>query len=88
MDAEDYRERKDAQQKRRAKRLPERQQEIENLAPEFEVKKLTEYQYRINGIIDLYPIHKNFHDIKKNKRGMYKNALEFIRSRITTPPTK
>lgn len=82
MDSEDYRQRRDEQQSRRAERLPIRQKEIRDLSPEFEVKELTPYQFRINGIIDLYPIHRNWHNIKKNKRGTYKSALEIVKKHI------
>ena len=83
MDAEDHRDYREAQQKRRAERLPIRQKEIESLSPRHEVKKLTEYQYRINGILDLYPIHKNFHNIKTNKRGKYNSVEEIIKKQLS-----
>jgi len=81
-DAEDMKDYREAQQKRRAERLPTRQEEIENLSPDYNVKKLTDYQFRINGILDLYPIHKNFHNIKTNKRGKYKTAIEIVKLQI------
>lgn len=81
-DAEDYRERKDEQQRRRAKRLPIRQAEIESISANYEVKKLTDYQYRINGILDLYPIHKRFHNIKTNVRGNYKSVIDIVKNQI------
>lgn len=73
MEAEDYRDRRDEQQLRRAKRLPIRQKEIEDLsALGYEVKKLNEgYCYRINGIYDIYPIHHRWHHLKSNNRGNY-----------------
>lgn len=79
MDAEDFKEIREAQQKRRAERLVGRQKEIEELAPIYQVKKLTPYQYRINGVLDLYPIHRNYHNIKTNKRGTYKTALGIVK---------
>jgi hypothetical protein len=82
FDAEDMKDYREAQQKRRADRLPIRQKEIEALAPEYEVRKLTDYQYRINGILDLYPIHQNWHNIKTNKRGNYKAVIEIVKKQI------
>jgi hypothetical protein len=38
------------------------------------------YQVRINGTIDIYPQSQSYHDIKKNKRGMYKNLVGFIKT--------
>jgi len=82
MDAEDFKERREAQQQRRAERLPRRQLEIEMLFPEYQVQKLTPYQFRINGVIDLYPIHRNWHNIKTQKRGVYKTAIEIVKQHI------
>lgn len=71
------------QKERRAVRLPVRQQEIEALAKDgYTVEKKTEYQYRINGLIDLYPIHNRWHNIKTNKRGGAKNLAEYIKQKI------
>ncbi len=36
------------------------------------------YQYRINDRIDLYPVNGRFHDIKKNERGQYGDAFDFV----------
>lgn len=80
-DAEDMKDHRQAQQKRRAERLPIRQDEIESIEG-YEVKKLTDYQYRINGIFDLYPIHKRFHNIKTGKRGNYKSVIEILKIHI------
>lgn len=74
---------KEEQQVRRQERLPMRQKEIEALsALGYEVKKLTEYQYRINGEYDLFPIHNRFHHLKTNKRGGAKNLAEFIKQQL------
>jgi len=63
---------KDEQQERRRKRLPTRIQEIASLSENgYTVIKLTDYQFRINGILDLYPTHRRWHDLKTNKRGEY-----------------
>jgi len=80
-DCKDYGE---AQQKRRAERLPKRQNEIEALAQlGYTVKKLTEYQYRINDTYDLYPVHNNFHHLKTGKRGSRKSLAEFIKKELS-----
>lgn len=72
--------RPEEQQARRAARLPIRQREIEALAEQgFEIKRLTEWQYRVNNCLDLYPIHNRWHDIKKNRRGGAKNLAEFTK---------
>ncbi len=86
---EEWNEYKEEQRKRRAERLPVRQKQIEALADiGYEVKKLTEYQYRVNGLYDLYPIHNRWHNLKTNQRGGTANLAEFIKSKINVnlPP--
>src|SRR5688572_28549993 len=57
----DYRQ---AQQDRRALRLPIRTEEILALRQDgFDVRQLTEYQFRVDGKLDLYPTHRRYHDI-------------------------
>lgn len=60
------------QQARRARRLPARSQEIMDLARAgFEVKRVTDYQFRVDGQVDFYPVHRRFHHLKTGKRGSY-----------------
>lgn len=83
FDADDMKEYKEAQQERRKARLATRCIEILSLSEHgYEVKKLTEFQYRINGIYDLYPIHNRWHNIKTNKRGGAQNLAEFIKHNL------
>ena len=72
---DEYRDRREAQKMRRIKRLPLRQDEILSLRKEgFSVlDKNGGYQFRINGYIDLFPIHQRYHDLRNNKRGSYRN---------------
>ena len=37
----------------------------------FKVTEITEYQYRINDTIDLYPVRGRYHNIKTQQRGSY-----------------
>lgn len=63
----DYR---NEQKNRRIKRLPYRTKIILSLKNKgYKVEKKTEYQFRINDFLDIYPIHCRFHNIKTNKRG-------------------
>ena len=41
----------------------------------LDVRKLTDFQFRVDGRLDLYPIHRRWHDIKTNRRGTYSTAL-------------
>lgn len=84
-DATFWRDVRQAQQLRRAERLPGRQEEIEHLKLSgFTVRKLTDYQFRINGTLDLFPIHRRWHNIKTGKRGSYQdvNAIAVTHCRI------
>jgi hypothetical protein len=80
-----WREYRRAQQERRASRLGPRTDEILALAGKgFDVRVLTEYQFRIDGALDLFPIHRRFHDLKTQARGGYQNALDVAIRRLRT----
>ena len=71
------------QQKRRAKRLPVRTEEILALKLQgYEVEQKTEYHFRINGRVDVWPIHNRWHDLKTQERGGAKNLAIFVKERI------
>lgn len=71
-DSEFWKQYREEQKERRKNRLPELVLEIYSAGGSFgPVQKLTEYQFRINGKIDIYPIHKRYHIIKTGKRGSY-----------------
>ena len=74
-----YRAMRDEQRERRAARLPIRTDEILALQDAgFTVRKLTDYQFRVNEAVDLYPIHRRYHFLKSHRRGQYRNALAFV----------
>lgn len=41
----------------------------ELIADGYEIRKITPYQFRINGRLDIYPSNKRFHDIRDMRRG-------------------
>ncbi len=83
MDNEDWDQYKEDQKERRKNRLPIRQKEIEDLAHlGYTVSKKSEYHYRVNDQIDVWPIHNRYHILKTNKRGGYKSVTEFIKNQI------
>ena len=49
----------------------------------FEVKELTEYHYRINGVLDLFPTSNKWHDLTTGKRGRARDLVDFARHRLT-----
>lgn len=82
--SEAWREYRRAQQQRRGDRLGPRVEEIEALRGKgFTVQRMSDYQFRIDGALDLYPIHRRYHHFESRKRGDYKNpltvAVRFIR---------
>lgn len=44
----------------------------------FEVEPISEYQFRINDVLDIFPSNRKFHDLKNNKRGRYNDFLKFV----------
>lgn len=40
----------------------------------FELKQLTQYQYRIEDIIDVYPVRQRWHWLKSDERGTWSNT--------------
>lgn len=79
-----WREHRRAQQQRRADRLPQRTEEILALRGKgFTVEQKTDYHFRVDGTLDLFPIHRRYHHLKTNTRGSYQNpmavAVKFLR---------
>jgi len=75
-DSDLWREYRRAQQQRRAERLPKRTDEILALRGKgYDVRQLSDYQFRVDGALDFYPIHRRYHHITTGKRGDYKNPL-------------
>ncbi|GAI03928.1 unnamed protein product [marine sediment metagenome] len=69
------------QQKRRLKRLPLRTQSLLKLCKEgFKIEEKTQYHFRVNNRLDVWPIHNRYHDIKKNRRGGFRNVANFVRN--------
>ena len=58
---------------------PERIREILALRElGYDVKKLTEFQFRINNCVDLYPTHRRFHHLGSEQRGRYQSARQCV----------
>ena len=81
-DEELWRESRAAQQERRRKRLPLRVAELMELRKAgFTIEQKTPYQFRVNGVLDIYPIHNRYHDLKTGERGGFGDVREFVRRR-------
>ncbi len=49
----------------------------------IEILLLSLYQYRLGSRLDLYPVHRRYHDIVKNERGSYEDETEIIQKFAT-----
>ena len=65
-------------EKRDLRIWPMIENKLKLVSKKHNVRKLTQYQYRINGTLDIYPQNKRYHDIKNNKRGDYKDMIKFV----------
>lgn len=80
---------KHEQQQRRQKRLPIRTEAIMGLKRQgYDVEQKSEYHFRVNGILDLWPIHNRWHDLRTNERGGSKDLAVFVKERIRPNETR
>lgn len=42
----------------------------------FKVQQLTDYHYRVDGRLDLFPIRRRYHDIRTGRRGGYQDPKQ------------
>ncbi len=71
---------KKEQRERRAKRLSIRTQELLSLRKEgFKIQQKTIYHFRVRDVLDVWPIHNRYHDIKKSERGGFRDVKSFVK---------
>jgi len=46
----------------------------------YEIKELTEYQFRVNGVLDIYITNNKWHDLKTGERGEYESLTKFLKT--------
>lgn len=73
-------------QDRRAEQLVPRTAEIHALEQQgFRVRRLTDYQFRVDEVLDLFPARRRYHHIKTQARGSYAKpfdlAVRLLRTR-------
>lgn len=86
FDSEDFKDYREQQKERRLKRLPVRTEAILALSElGYIVDKKTDYHFRINETLDIFPIHVRFHNIKTNKRGGFHpdNLINLVNNQLT-----
>lgn len=44
----------------------------------YTVEVKTPYHFRINSVLDVYPVNRRFHDLAKNERGTYQDIFGFV----------
>ena len=49
-----------------------------------EVRKLSEYHYRIENLIDLFPVNRRYHILSSNKRGQFPETLKELQGFINS----
>lgn len=77
---EAWREYREEQVVRRQERLPRRTAQLLTLRNEgFEIEQKSPYQFRVNGVLDVWLTHNRYHDIKANKRGGFPDVAVFVR---------
>lgn len=80
-ETEVWKELRKSQQDRRSARTGLRTLEIRSLSAKgFSVQELSPFQFRIDGALDLYPVHRRYHVLNGDRRGTYQNALGFCLS--------
>ena len=58
------------------------------IAHDHQITFFTDYQFRVDGGIDIYPVNRRWHDLRNGKRGTYKDIVSFIQSQnMNTEPT-
>ena len=48
------------------------------IAQNYQVEALTDYQFRVNGVLDIYPVNRRWHDLRSGGRGFYYELIAFI----------
>lgn len=63
----------------RAKRRAHEVSKLDHLLElAYEVQEFTPYHFRIEGVLDIYPTNKKYHDLRTGKRGYYNDLNEFV----------
>lgn len=45
----------------------------------YKVERLSQFQWRVNDRLDLYPTNRKYHDVLRNVRGTYIGAFDLCR---------
>ncbi len=80
---------RDLHECRREERTEKRTQNtaeiLELRALGYDVRQITEYHFRIEGKLDLYPTRGRWHNLRHNKRGYYRNAAAICVDQLGGP---
>jgi len=82
-DNELWRAYREDQKRKREERLSSRTQEINQLPGQgYSIQWLSPYQCRINGELDLYPANGKYHNIKHNRRGIFRLVSKIVKEQL------
>lgn len=72
-----------AQRERRAHRLPIRRQRLLDLNRQgYDVHELTPAHLRVNGLVDCFPVHNTWHDLRTGERGGAPDLVAWVRQHV------
>lgn len=76
-----------AEKAQRALNLFQGEMELEELvAFDYRVVQYSEYHFRINNRLDVWPSSKKWYDQKTLRKGEYENLSKFVKEFIPLPP--
>lgn len=73
------------QQERAEKRVQETAKILELRGLGYEVRQITEYHFRVDGKLDLYPTRGRWHNMRAGKRGFYRDAAAIAVAQLGGP---
>lgn len=77
--AEDFRAMRDHQRAYKQSNRDKFESVLKTLKEQYTVVELTPYQYRIDGILDIYPSNKKWHLIPTNERGRFRTVEDIAK---------
>lgn len=62
---------------------------LENLVSwDYEVHQFSDYHFRINRRLDIWPSTRKYYDTKTHRKGVYEDLEKFVKGFIHPHPTK
>jgi hypothetical protein len=72
-----------ANRERRRESLKKGEEELEILvARDYEVRQMSEYHFRINGRLDVWPSTRKWYDLRSRRKGSYKSLAALAKEHL------